>query len=50
LLRPNQSLKLTAQAGVRTRSAKENEFVVATRRQFETAVRVVVGKVISAAA
>ena len=38
---PNQSLKLTAEAGVETRCAQENEFVVATRRQFGTAVRVV---------
>ena len=39
LVPPNQSLKLTAEAGVETRSAQENELVVATRRQFETAVR-----------
>ena len=39
--RPNQSLKLTAEARVRTRYAQENEFVVAARRQCETVVRIV---------
>jgi hypothetical protein len=33
VLPPNQSLKLTAEAGVRTRNAQENELVVAARRQ-----------------
>ena len=37
----NQSLKLTAEAEVQTRSAQENELVVAARRQCETVVRVV---------
>jgi len=48
---PNQSLKLTAEdearqkvehgGQVETRSAQENEFVVAARRQCETVVRIV---------
>jgi len=37
--RPNQSLKLTAEAEVDSRSAQENELVVAARRQCETALR-----------
>ena len=41
ILRANQSLKLTAEAQVRTRSAQENEFVVAARRQCWTEVRIV---------
>ena len=40
-MRPNQSLKLTAEARVRTRSAQENELVLAARRQCETVVRIV---------
>ena len=36
-----QSLKLTAEAEVVSRSAQENKFVVAARRQFETVVRIV---------
>jgi hypothetical protein len=31
-----QSLKLTAEAGVQTRSAQENEFVVAARRKWKS--------------
>ena len=38
---PNQSLKLTAKAEVETRSAQENEFVIAARRQCWTALRIV---------
>jgi len=46
---PNQSLpkgaqrarKLTAEAEVVSRSAQENEFIEATRRQCETEVRIV---------
>jgi hypothetical protein len=38
---PNNSLKLTAEAQVQTRSAQENEFVVAARRQCKTEVRIV---------
>ena len=41
MVRPNQSLKLTAEAEVEIRCAQENGFVVAARRQFETVVRVV---------
>ena len=44
ILRANQSLKLTAEAGVQTRSPQENELVVAARRQFETVVRIAVGE------
>jgi hypothetical protein len=40
-LRPNQSLKLTAEAGVVSRCAQENGFVVAARRQCWTALRIV---------
>ena len=41
IARPNQSLKLTAEAEVQTRSAQENKFVVAARRQCETVFRIV---------
>jgi len=37
----NQSLKLTAEAEVVSRCTKENELVVATRRQCGTEVRIV---------
>ena len=40
-LPPNQSLKLTAEAEVVSRSAQENELVVTPRRQCETALRIV---------
>jgi len=39
--RPNKSLKLTAKAEVVTRSAQENELLVAARRQCWTALRIV---------
>jgi hypothetical protein len=39
--RPNQSLKLTAEAEVVSRFAQENEFVVAARCQCKTVVRIV---------
>jgi hypothetical protein len=39
--RHNQSLKLTAKAEVVSRYAQENGFVVATRRQCWTALRIV---------
>jgi hypothetical protein len=39
--RANQSLKLTAEARVQTRGPRENELVVATRRQCWTELRIV---------
>jgi hypothetical protein len=39
--RPNQSLKLTAEAQVVSRYAQENDLVVAARRQCETVFRIV---------
>ena len=41
MLRPNQSLKLTAEAGAVSRGTQEDELVVAARRQCGTLVRVV---------
>ena len=38
---PNQSLKLTAEAEVVSRDAKKNGFLVASRRQCGTVVRIV---------
>ena len=40
-LRANQSLKLTAEAGVVSRYAQENEFIVANAQRMEIEFRIV---------